>query len=179
MTHRTNFDGRNTKALRIGDRFGRIMVVRVFKKGILPYAECLCFECARLFEAPQTRVRCGKRLVCPRCSFLKAKTGGKNKLPPHEKFLRLKEAQYIHSARVRKYLWDLDRETFRSIFQGTCHYCGALPAHGIDRRDNQGNYTLDNAVPCCTQCNYSKRAMPEQDFLDWIARIAAFQGFTL
>jgi hypothetical protein len=40
-----------------------------------------------------------------------------------------------------------------------CTYCGGeLPAWGggLDRKDNARGYTVDNVVPCCTDCNTAK-----------------------
>lgn len=40
-----------------------------------------------------------------------------------------------------------------------CHYCtGSLNeyGHSLDRKDNSKSYTVDNVVPCCTDCNRTK-----------------------
>ena len=57
-------------------------------------------------------------------------------------------------------VWDLTIEQWASLVIGkTCHYCdGPLPEVGyaLDRKDNNVGYTLDNVIPCCSQCNYIK-----------------------
>lgn len=51
-----------------------------------------------------------------------------------------------------------------------CHYCGSMPSNrirshgkrtgffyqGIDRKDNEKGYSVDNVVPCCHPCNRLK-----------------------
>lgn len=40
--------------------------------------------------------------------------------------------------------------------------------NGVDRVDNALGYTPDNCVPCCSRCNYAKRAMPRGEFENWL-----------
>ena len=81
-----------------------------------------------------------------------------------------------------------------------CHYCGiperdifalgvvnvrtkkTMESIGVDRRDNDRPYTLDNIVLCCPPCNALKGSIltgPEMDLLGphvraiWNARLAA------
>lgn len=53
---------------------------------------------------------------------------------------------------------------------GTCHYCGgSLPptGAGLDRKDNNGPYSLANAVPCCRRCNTIKgNAFTYEEFME-------------
>lgn len=65
-----------------------------------------------------------------------------------------------------------------------CFYCGLPPGalmvsgnsryiyNGIDRKHNEVGYTAENVVPCCKTCNRAKQAMPYEEFMAWIARIA-------
>jgi len=43
--------------------------------------------------------------------------------------------------------------------------------NGIDRIDNTKDYTLDNCVPCCKNCNYAKRTLTQHDFYKLIQSI--------
>lgn len=62
-------------------------------------------------------------------------------------------------AKKRKIPWNLTLEEFASLRHLPCHYCGhALPegGSGLDRKDCAGDYSLDNVVPCCFECNIAK-----------------------
>jgi len=53
----------------------------------------------------------------------------------------------------------LSFEEYQAITEDQCAYCGgALPVkgYGIDRKDSEQGYTLDNSVACCTDCNATK-----------------------
>lgn len=69
--------------------------------------------------------------------------------------------------------------TFEQFFdksQLNCYYCGIIPSrvykeftyNGLDRIDNSKGHTDDNTVPCCTDCNYSKRDRSLDDFELWV-----------
>jgi hypothetical protein len=80
----------------------------------------------------------------------------------------------------------LSFEEFKELILGDCFYCG-LPANeglkfkyldhtfrlnGIDRVDSDLGYIKSNCVACCSFCNFSKREIPLNAWLDWINRIA-------
>jgi hypothetical protein len=90
------------------------------------------------------------------------------------------------NAKRRGYLVEITKEEFVEISTKPCFYCGENPKYvkwkhlpewaapakinGIDRRDNSIGYSIDNAVPCCTQCNRAKSNSSEQEFLSWLKR---------
>lgn len=67
-----------------------------------------------------------------------------------------------------------------------CHYCGAPPSGrqkqvrsvyvytGVDRKDNDAGYTIENVVPCCGICNHAKHTMSYEAFLAWLRRVAQY-----
>ena len=64
-------------------------------------------------------------------------------------------------AKTRGYIWEITIEQWESIiFPNLCHYCnkklGLVAGHGLDRKDNDKGYILDNVVPCCKICNETK-----------------------
>ncbi len=82
-------------------------------------------------------------------------------------------------------------EEFKELVQRDCFYCGSPPTHayygnsvkseagrefskfycnGLDRIDSALNYTYDNIVTCCSKCNYAKRDMSQDEFLQWLAK---------
>jgi hypothetical protein len=61
-----------------------------------------------------------------------------------------------------------------------CFYCGhseIYGVNGVDRKDNAVGYTLENSVPCCATCNFAKRQMTVAEFIAWVDRVHAYQGF--
>ena len=43
--------------------------------------------------------------------------------------------------------------------------------NGIDRIDSNKDYTVDNVVSCCSECNYMKRTSSVNDFYSQVKRI--------
>lgn len=99
--------------------------------------------------------------------------------------------QYRQSARQRSIEFGLTREKFRALTSQPCSYCGAEPEarfvpsgrseeaqrhgtyvySGVDRTDNDLGYTEKNCVPCCSVCNYRKKASDKDEFLGWIRKV--------
>lgn len=79
------------------------------------------------------------------------------------------------SARQRGYEWGLEREAFDALVLADCYYCGAAPSpvNGVDRIDNSQGYIAGNVTTACQHCNYAKRQMNRQDFINWVRRVAA------
>lgn len=91
-------------------------------------------------------------------------------------------------------------ETFYSMSQQNCFYCGAAPStvrnvflrkyvmekrgssdeskrdgyftyNGLDRIDSSGDHSSENIVSCCQTCNYAKRTMSQDQFFGWVIKI--------
>lgn len=62
-------------------------------------------------------------------------------------------------------------EEFTVLNSSPCVYCGHTGKVGIDRIDNSGGYTKDNTAPACTLCNFMKKAMTVNGFLEHITKI--------
>jgi hypothetical protein len=87
------------------------------------------------------------------------------------------------SARVRRLLFDLTLEKFKSLIQQPCTYCGAAPSNssktttgiikwsGIDRVDSKAGYVAGNVVPCCKICNRAKGSMSVSQFLSYAKQL--------
>lgn len=89
---------------------------------------------------------------------------------------------YKRNATLRGLKWNLTVEQFDELVTSNCHYCGAEPTarhlhnatrtyNGIDRVDNSLDYTPQNVVPCCTQCNRAKGTLTAQEFIEWALSI--------
>lgn len=60
------------------------------------------------------------------------------------------------------------------ITEAVCVYCnGELPpsSYGLDRKDNNVGYTIENVVPCCKDCNTFKSDKFTHE--EWKAALAA------
>ncbi len=96
--------------------------------------------------------------------------------------------QYRKQAHRRNLVFNLNINEFSQITQQNCHYCGIKPTqgknlqnkfingtyvyNGIDRKNNNLGYELKNCVPCCRTCNFAKRTMTYEDFINYIKRLA-------
>jgi len=89
---------------------------------------------------------------------------------PRDSVLKERQREYIRGpgrfstcrskASRRGIAWELSREEFSGLVVLPCHYCGlSLPpsGSGLDRLDNSRGYSADNVVPCCTDCNLTRR----------------------
>lgn len=63
----------------------------------------------------------------------------------------------------------LTRQDFEALCFNKCYYCGLDPdqyvGSGIDRMDNDKDYTVDNCAPCCAVCNLMKQKLSAQSFV--------------
>lgn len=96
---------------------------------------------------------------------------------------------FIRSSKKRKYNVDLTYEQFLDFTNVLhCYYCGDivewdkhhssdLRYHGynLDRKDNEVGYTKENCVVCCPLCNYMKRTMGYEEFINHIRKILQCQ----
>lgn len=83
------------------------------------------------------------------------------------------------SARTRGYTVTITKEEAFALFESPCHYCGRLPdavLNGIDRSENDGNYTPDNVVACCALCNMMKCDSELDVFLQSVSEIHLYQA---
>lgn len=101
---------------------------------------------------------------------------------------------YKHHAARRGLSWELSDQDFKVLIKASCYYCGSNPSsischsrnrgsgkrrktisevtrNGIDRKDNSLGYTLGNSVSCCAICNYSKRGLTHDEFLEKVRLI--------
>lgn len=99
---------------------------------------------------------------------------------------------------IRSYKWNAEKrglefllssKEFLFIILQNCHYCKTKPQqflktirnddkenilvyNGIDRKNNDKGYNIENCVPCCGQCNRMKSSMNYSEFIAKIKAIA-------
>jgi len=95
--------------------------------------------------------------------------------------------QYQKSAMKRGYEFNLSKEQVKEIIQKECYYCGEFPqvretiwskrfnkmfiGHGMDRKNNNEGYYLDNVVSCCERCNTCKMHYSMDEFFEMCTKI--------
>lgn len=95
----------------------------------------------------------------------------------NSKALNKKQSYYKLNAKNRNLSWELTSQEFYTLVTQPCKYCGQISNiekeefNGIDRIDSSKGYTIDNCVPCCTQCNTMKLDYTLEDFTNHIKRI--------
>lgn len=74
--------------------------------------------------------------------------------------------EYLRSAKTRELDFDLSPNQFMALWRADCVYCGEkIDTIGIDRIDNSYGYTIDNVIPCCTNCNKMKMGQDLENFI--------------
>jgi len=172
-----------------GRVFGRLTVIGLSEKKTPSRGgsfrlrwDCRC-ECGNISSPCRRDLIQGftKSCGCLRNTF--------RQLPGDEASFRQRLVQYKTNARNRKLEFSLTKEEFREITEKQCKYCGSAPkthyefkrkvikivpylCNGIDRIDNTKGYISGNCVACCDLCNYMKRSMTVNDFLNHVRTIA-------
>ena len=70
----------------------------------------------------------------------------------------------------------LTLEQYIELRKMPCHYCGhKLPLTGycLDRKDGTIGYSVDNTVPCCTICNFTKHSIWSYEEYIEIAKVVS------
>lgn len=80
---------------------------------------------------------------------------------------------------TRKHLVnEISYEHFLLLTSCRCKYCGLYSKDktfvGLDRKDNSQGYTLTNTVPCCAECNYMKRNLNSEEFVEKCRRVIMY-----
>jgi hypothetical protein len=51
-----------------------------------------------------------------------------------------------------------------------------IKINGIDRKDNNLGYVLENCLPCCVVCNRAKKDMTFEEFTNWILQLVKYNA---
>ena len=187
-----------------GKRFGSLVVKKRLPKchhTMGAYWLCVCDcgktrEACRLFLITRRAMSCGSK----ECRGKRMKVAQRNV----KRTSRSREESAIYQlislykigAKRKNRVWGLSYEQAKHFFEQSCHYCGAQPYQllrikgrkrkkptdpynylhgGIDRKDPNTGYTLENSLSCCGVCNHAKTTLSYEDFLVWIDRLASFR----
>ena len=168
----------------IGHIFGRLQVISFshFDHLKQPYWNCLC-------KCGVNKIIGGRHLTSNKI----VSCGCKHKLPKGVAAFRLLYRLYKRSAKRRRYDFFFTEEEFRDIISKNCFYCNIEPLqkatnwaknlkngefyyNGIDRLDNNVGYIKENSIPCCKTCNFLKKELSYDEFLQAIKKIYEFKN---
>ncbi len=162
----------------LGNRVGDLMVIfdcGVNKSGKNTMWLCSC-KCGNLSLQRTSDLSLSKVKSCG-CS--------KRSMPQGKARFNHTLSRYKRQANQRGFSFELTEDQAWDIMAQNCHYCGTPPSNvcerktayggfvysGIDRVDNRIGYTFDNSVPCCHLCNWMKKDLTSEDFLDHVEMI--------
>ena len=89
-------------------------------------------------------------------------------------------AVYGRSAELKQLEFNITFDEYEKIVKNPCHYCGIIQDrgteqfNGIDRVNNTIGYILDNCVSCCKMCNYMKKSLSRDVFVNRVEHILTF-----
>lgn len=171
-----------------GDKFGRLTCVSFDHIG-KHYRSYFLFHC----NCGKYKVILGSGVVSGNtksCGCLSSEIKKSKRLPENLGVIYQIVLGYKRHATRRKIKWLINIFDVKEIIIKPCFYCGAINTNnkitknlkegflynGIDRKNNKGNYTTKNCVPCCKQCNRAKGNMKFKDFIKWIKAMAEQWG---
>lgn len=161
-----------------GQRFGRLVVLYKSKSDKPSYPRWICIcDCGEQKNVRQAHLRGGSTNSCG-CLLKETKRYSDGQSDTNSIHLT-----YERNARNRNLSFELSPEEFKDLISRDCYYCGREPNqrwkshkssyvyNGIDRVNSSKGYTVDNTVPCCKFCNYAKRDMPVEDFIECCRKV--------
>lgn len=166
--------------------------ITIIKKAY--YLTCVC-ECGKkglvnmhaLIKNGSKSCGCKKPVNTEGFKKWAKENGSPNKKPEGVASFNRLYGSYKHTSKIKNLPFNLTKEDFKILTSQNCHYCGAIPkkirktgiienggyAHnGVDRKNNDIGYIVDNCLPCCSICNYLKRAKGYEEFINLIYKIS-------
>ena len=174
-----------------GKKYGKLLILKYVEdkktKHSNSYYLCKC-DCGneKIIELRSMKSGRVKSCGCIQKERIR-KIGKESKLPFGESPFNSLYIRYVKSAENRHLSFLLTKDQFKNIVIKNCYYCNCSPEiytrnryykdtdyfihNGIDRINSEKGYEMDNCVPCCSFCNYSKSDYEEKYFLDKIVKI--------
>jgi hypothetical protein len=151
--------------------------------------ECQCI-CGTVFTSRADHVKNGLTKSCGCITYQLSAVS--HTLSNNQAAINRVYKSYKDGAKVRSLSFNLSMEEFKCLIFQNCIYCGTAPSlstfrvnkslnrelvyNGIDRLDSNLGYSVDNCVPCCSQCNYAKSDLSVSDFRSWIKQLVSFNS---
>ena len=165
----------------VGKRFGRLLLVRRIGPAPTKY-ECLC-DCGNIKFILWSNLQSGQIKSCG-CLRRELTQIRKRKPPEVVAVIQIRN-YYKRNAKLRNIQWLISDAKVKELVFSPCHYCGIIggtetnlqwtnrkiKTNGIDRIDNNKDYTDENSVACCKDCNFAKHKKSVPQFKSWLQRI--------
>lgn len=85
---------------------------------------------------------------------------------------------YKTRAEKKKLEFELTNDEFDNIKNKKCYYCHKENSNGhqngVDRKNNNIGYTIENCVTCCRECNQMKSNMGDNMFINYCYNISKY-----
>ena len=82
-----------------------------------------------------------------------------------------KYKQHCNNAKQRGMRNSLTYEQYKTLCMMSCYLC-KVNHGGVDRKDSELDYQLDNSEPCCSLCNSMKSSFDDELFINHVKIIA-------
>lgn len=166
----------------INQKIGKLTVEKIYKNERTGryMANCICDCGGRKDDVPVKNFQRNTTTHCG-CS-VSNKNRGK---PEGESSRNALISSYKSNARKKGLEFSLTPSECEELFKGNCYFCGKAPDrvftrkrlkgtyvyNGIDRKNSDLGYTLDNVDSCCTECNFLKGDRTNENFIAHIKKI--------
>ena len=182
--------GKGHKPIPIGSRFGMLTIISgPHRSGKYNHYKVTCrCDCGVVREIEQTNLRQNHTKSCG-CLWRNT-VSGHNRLESGESSFRTLYRNYRERAKSKGLEFSLSPIEFKHIVVQDCHYCGQEAQqrinskyaghfiyNGIDRKDNDKGYTIENSVACCKSCNTMKRNMSYDEFIQYFLKLYHHWGY--
>lgn len=176
---------RNFKDSKVGNIYGLLKVIKqgkgkTYKDGSKVRTWVVECECGTEKEIATHNL---KNLKSCGCLVKKPTHNWKYNNDRVEAVAKEKYLSYKKGAKKRDLKFKLTFPEFFELIKQDCYYCGEVDDFkgsnqdgtiliGIDRINNDRGYIKNNSVPCCKACNYMKRTMNVNDFINKCIKIS-------
>lgn len=178
-----NYNSPPNKRIVNGQRYGYLTPVRFITSRNAWECTCICGKIVYRLGAALLKYK------YPNCGCKKGLHAMLSDQRAHKNAII---ATYVRHAKSRGHTFELSFDEAVRLFESSCHYCDKPPSNertvkpsrrvrnkyncnittyyysGIDRVDSSKGYTVDNCVPCCFQCNWSKSNCSLEEWRAWV-----------
>lgn len=168
----------------VGKTFGRLFVEEMVREGRHSKFRCTCI-CGKTSYPFASAVQVGRTQSCG--CLNRELAIARAKFPVEETITRRLYQDYQNGAKDRKLTFGLTFSEFCEFLHESCHYCKRkncssrkvnrigknvpLRYNGIDRKNSDLGYSIENCVTYCWVCNRAKMDMTYNEFIDYINHI--------